>query len=340
VGKKYRFIVLFVLALATFPMEMFSQFYNGHQLRFGKNRVQYNDLYWEYYRFPRYDTYFYLDGKNLARYASKVIDEELKNMEDFFSHSLDSRIIFLIYNKHSEFKQSNIGLVSGSEETNLGGSAKIINNKVFIYYEGDHRKFVKQIRAAIAEVLFIDIMFGGNFRQRVSSSALLTVPDWYYKGLISYLTEDWNFEIENKIKDALENGKLKRFNHLKDEEAVLAGHAIWYFIARNYGSSVIPNILYLTRINKNVESGFLYVLGTNIKTLTPIWLDFYKTRFEKDGESANFPEHSGPKIKSKKTGFISMLRSVRIRNILLTLRITPVSGIYGCRICKPVKRKK
>ncbi|NJO92117.1 MAG: hypothetical protein HC831_26450 [Chloroflexia bacterium] len=255
-GRKYKFIVLFVLALATFPKEMFSQFYNGHQLRFGKNRVQYNDLYWEYYRFPRYDTYFYLDGKNLARYASKVIDEELKNMEDFFSHSLDSRIIFLIYNKHSEFKQSNIGLVSGSEETNLGGSAKIINNKVFIYYEGDHRKFVKQIRAAIAEVLFIDIMFGGNFRQRVSSSALLTVPDWYYKGLISYLTEDWNFEIENKIKDALENGKLRKFNHLKDEEAVIAGHAIWYFISKNYGSGVIPNILYLTRINKNVESGF------------------------------------------------------------------------------------
>ncbi len=299
-GKKYKFIVLFVLALATSPKEMFSQFYNGHQLKFGKNRVQYNDLYWEYYRFPRYDTYFYLDGKKLARYASKVIDEELKNMEDFFSHSLDSRIIFLIYNKHSEFKQSNIGLVSGNEETNLGGSAKIISNKVFIYYEGDHRKFVKQIRAAIAEVLFIDIMFGGNFRQRVSSSALLTVPDWYYKGLISYLTEDWNFETENKIKDALENGKLKKFNHLRDEEAVLAGHAIWYFIARNFGSGVIPNILYLTRINKNVESGFLYVLGTNIKTLTPLWLDFYKTRFEKDGESANFPEHTGPKIKTKK----------------------------------------
>ncbi len=299
-GKKYRFIVLLVLTLTAFPSEMFSQFYNGHQLRFGKNRVQYNDFYWEYYRFPRYDTYFYLDGKNLARYASKVIDEELKNMEDFFSHSLDSRIIFLIYNKHSEFKQSNIGLVTGNDETNLGGSARIISNKVFIYYEGDHRKFVKQIRAAIAEVLFNDVMYGGNFRQRVSSSTLLSVPDWYYKGLISYLTEDWSFEIDNRIKDALENGNLKKFNHLKDEDAVYAGHAIWYFISRNYGSAVIPNILYLTRVNKNVESGFLYVLGTNIKTLTPVWLDFYKTRFEKDGETANFPEHSGPKIKTKK----------------------------------------
>jgi len=301
VGKNYKFIIIFVFTLiAVLPSDLMAQFYNGHQLQFGKNRVQYNDLYWEYYRFQRYDTYFYLDGKKLARYASKVIDEELKNLEDFFSHSLDRRIIFLIYNKQSEFKQSNIGLVSGNDETNIGGSAKIINNKVFIYYEGDHREFVKQIRASIAEVMFNEIMYGGNFRQKVSSSTLLSMPDWYYQGLISYLSEDWSFEVENKIKDALENGKLKKFNHLKDEDALNAGHAIWYFIARNYGSAVIPNILYLTRVNKNIESGFLYVLGTDIKTLTPVWLDFYKTRFEKDGVSTNFPEHDGIKVKTKK----------------------------------------
>jgi len=27
-------------------------------MTFGKNRVQYNDFYWEYYRFKRFDTYF------------------------------------------------------------------------------------------------------------------------------------------------------------------------------------------------------------------------------------------------------------------------------------------
>ncbi|MDF1547829.1 MAG: hypothetical protein P1P88_08390 [Bacteroidales bacterium] len=292
--------IIFVAVLLVLPSELTAQFYNGHQVQFGKNRVQYNDFYWEYYRFPRYDTYFYLDGKTLARYTSKVIDEELKNLEDFFSHSLDNRIIFLIYNKQSEFKQSNIGLVSGNDETNIGGSSKIIDNKVFIYYNGNHRDFVKQIRAAIAEVILTDILYGGSFRQKVSSSTLLTLPDWYYKGLISYLSESWNFTIENKIKDALENGKLKKFNHLQDEDAVYAGHAIWYFVAQNYGTSVISDILYLTRVNKNVESGFLFVLGTNMKSLTPVWLDFYKTRFEKDHKSTTFPEGGNIKIKTKK----------------------------------------
>ncbi|MEN8121794.1 MAG: hypothetical protein ABFS35_15695 [Bacteroidota bacterium] len=296
--KKLFLLILIILLVA--PTLVKGQFYNGHKMTFGKNRVQFNDLYWEYYRFKRYDTYFYLGGKNLARYTSKVIDEELKHFEDFFSHNLNQRIIFLIYNKHSEFKQSNIGLVSGNEETNIGGTSKIIDNKVFIFYEGDHQKFVKQIRAAIAEVLLIDMLYGGNFKQKVSSSALLNLPDWFYHGLISYLSEDWSVEQDNLTKDMLEQGKLKKINYLTDREAVVAGHATWNFIVKYYGEAVISNIIYLTRVNKNIESGFMYVLGADMKSLSYMWLDFYKKRYEEDGIGRTEPEKSNIIIKPKK----------------------------------------
>jgi Tol biopolymer transport system component len=269
-------------------------------MTFGKNRVQFNDFYWEYYRFKRYDTYFYLSGKNLARYTSKVIDEELKHFENFFSHNLNRRIIFLIYNKHSEFKQSNIGLVSGNEETNIGGTTRIIDNKVFIFYEGDHPKFVKQIRAAIAEVVLIDMLYGGNLKQKVSSSALLSLPDWFYFGLVSYLSEDWSVEQDNLTKDMLERGKLKKINQLTDQEAVVAGHAIWSFIVKYYGEAVISNIIYLTRVNKNPESGFLYVLGADMKSLSYMWLDYYEKRYEGDGVGGKEPEKEKIIFKPKK----------------------------------------
>jgi Tol biopolymer transport system component len=298
--RLFKNILSLIIILIFFWTSLPAQFYNGHQFNFGKNRVQYNDFYWEYYRFQRYDTYFYLDGKKLARYTSKVIDEELKKLEDFFSHSLDQRIIFIIYNKQSEFKQSNIGLVSGNETSNIGGTARIISNKVFIYYEGDHQKFVKQIRAALAEIILTDLMYGGSLKQKVGSSALLSIPDWYFKGLISYLAENWSIDMDNKVKDAIENGKLQKFSHLTDKDAVIAGHAIWNYIAHTYGSSVIPNILYLARVNKSIESGFLFVLGTDIKTMTPMWIDFYSSRYKKDNVSATMPQASTYKIKSRK----------------------------------------
>ncbi len=296
--KKNLLLILILLLIA--PNFVKAQFYNGHNMSFGKNRVQFNYFYWEYYRFKRYDTYFYLGGKKLAHYTSKVIDEELKYFENFFSHNLNRRMIFLIYNKHSEFKQSNIGLVSGNEETNIGGTSRIIDNKVFIFYEGDHQKFVKQVRAAIAEVFLIDMLYGGNLRQKVSSSAFLNLPDWFYSGLIAYLAEGWSVEQDNLTKDLLERGKLEKVNHLTDDEAVAGGKAIWNFIVKYYGEAVLSNIVYLTRVNKNPETAFMYVLGADMKSLSYMWLDYYKQRYEQDKTGASELSEKESILKPKK----------------------------------------
>ena len=31
-----------------------------------------------------------------------------------------------------------------------------------------------------------------------------------------------------------------------------------------YGKAMIPNLLYMTKVSKNIESGFIYVLGVSI----------------------------------------------------------------------------
>jgi hypothetical protein len=63
----------------------------------------------------------------------------LAEIEDFFDYTLEKRMIFIIYNKNAEYKQSNIGLVTFDEDSyNTGGFNRIIKNKVMLYYEGDH----------------------------------------------------------------------------------------------------------------------------------------------------------------------------------------------------------
>ena len=64
---KYIFFLSFFLLFAGF--EATGQFYNGLQMSFGKNRVQYWDFYWSYYRFEKFDTYFNEYGRELAEYT-------------------------------------------------------------------------------------------------------------------------------------------------------------------------------------------------------------------------------------------------------------------------------
>jgi len=139
----------------------------------------------------------------------------MTKLENFFEYSLTKRIIFIVYDRLSDYRQSNIGLVTGKDETNIGGVTKILDNKVFLYFEGDYRKFDQQILAAITEVIMQEMLYGGSVRDRLASSTLLNMPEWYYKGLISYISKGWDVETESRVKDGILSGRFNKFNRLE-----------------------------------------------------------------------------------------------------------------------------
>ena len=282
--KKIRTIakynIFFLLALLTFININVSdaQFYNGTHVGFGKNRVQYDYFEWKYYRYPQYETYFYTGGKELAIYAAKVAQKYLKTQQEFFEYQLKDKIQFIIYNKQSHFKQSNVGL--DLENGDMGGITNIMGSKVFLYFNGDHDDFSRQINEGIAEVLINQQVYGSNWRQVLKNSSLLSLPEWYYKGLTSYMSKSWSPEIENSVRDGIASGKYKHFNRLTEQDAIIAGHSLWAYIVDTYGEAVIPNILYMTRVTQSVEKGFLYVLGVSMKSLTKEWLTYYGNEYK------------------------------------------------------------
>jgi hypothetical protein len=297
--------IAIILILTGVPAR--AQFYNGLNMSFGKNRIQYpradvleSEFFASFYRFDRYDVYFYPEGRELAEYVSKVAYRELARLENFFEYSLTKRMVFLVYNRLSDYRQSNIGLISGKDESNIGGVTRIVDNKVFLYFEGDYRKFDQQIRAAITEVILQEMLYGGSARDRLTSSALTNLPEWFYNGLISYIANGWDVETENRVKDGILSGKFDKFNRLEGQDAVYAGHSIWYFISENFGKSVIPTIVYFTRINRNSSAGFLNVLGTNINALGYEWLHFFKTRYNEAAQKGDLPDKQLVKLKNRK----------------------------------------
>lgn len=289
------FLIVFILGLITF--NAFGQFYNGHQMQFGKNRVQHNNFYWTYYRYDRFDMYYNEDGDQLARYASEFVKTELKRVESKFDYNIDNRIIFVIYNKLSDYRQSNVGLVTGKNETNIGGTFHIDKNKAFLFFEGDFEKLEQQITSAISRVLINEMIYGLQFRDNAANSTLINLPEWYVDGLVSYLSKDWDFETENRVKDGIVNGKYKKFNRLQGVDAASAGHSFWRYISEVYGESVIPSILYLTKINKNANSGFFYVVGSSLKDLSAEWFYYYSDIYAQIEETTEYP--SEPSIKKR-----------------------------------------
>ena len=264
---------------------MFGQFYNGTQVDFGKNRVQYDDFEWQFYRFQKFETYFYTGGKELAVHTANYVNQKIPELEKFLDFYLDERIQFIVYNKQSHFRQSNIGLTT-DENYNIGGVTRIVGSKIFIYFEGDYRKFEQQMDAGILRVLIYQMIYGGNWREVLRNSALLNLPEWYIDGLVSYLTSSNDPLINARMKDGILQGDFKKFNSLTNEEAIIAGHAMWKYIAETYGQNVISNILYMTRMSREIDDGFLYVIGVPFEDLYDEWVSFYKSEYL---ASANVP---------------------------------------------------
>jgi len=293
--KKVFFLLFLLSAIVGF-----SQFYNGLQMDFGKNRVQYNNFVWQYYRLPKVDVYFYQDGEQLAKEAVKIAEKKLPELAYFFQYELQQRIIVLVYNKLTDFRQSNIGLVSGNLQYNIGGVTQIIDNKIFIYYDGNRQHFEEEITKALAQIFINEMVYGTDFKTRLANSTLIAFPEWYLKGLVSYLSSEWNVDIDNHVRDGILDGRYEKFNSLVGDEATYAGHSIWYYIATKYGKSVIPNIVYLTKVSKNIDAGFMYVIGTSLKYLSYDWLNFYDEWYYKQEQTRTLPTDQFILKKSKK----------------------------------------
>lgn len=274
-GLRMLRLASFVLLGLLCSYQADAQFYNGSQMTFGKNRVQYNDFLWTYFRFNNFDVYYYLNGKELAQHVADYAGKYIPEIEKKLETTLDKKTQFIVYNTYAELKQSNIGLITNSQY-NTGGITHIIGTKVFLYFDGDLNHFDRQIRAGITRLMLENIIYGGSIGSQVKNSTLINLPSWYIDGMVSYYSRNWDTELDNKVKDGIVSGKYKKFNHLLDEDAVLAGHSLWRFVAEKYGDENLASIAYMTRVNRSVENGFKYVLGISFKEVINEWFDWYK----------------------------------------------------------------
>ncbi|MBN1199312.1 MAG: hypothetical protein JXA23_08170, partial [Bacteroidales bacterium] len=286
-----------LLTSSLFPLTSTAQFYNGSQLTFGKSRVQYNDFFWTYFRFDKFDTYFYLNGRELAEFTAEYADQNIRKIELTLQSGLEDKIQFIIFNNLSDLKQSNIGLYGDWDNYNTGGVTRIIGGRVLLYFDGDYGHFEEQIRAGIATVILNQMMYGTGIGAQIKNNALFTMPEWYMGGLTSFIASGWDTEVDNVVRDAVLSGRYKKFNRLTGKEAVWAGQSLWNYIRLKYGESAIPNIVYMARMSRNIEKGFLYVLGVSYKKLLDDWLAYYTGIYTTQGVGRSDP--GGTRINRK-----------------------------------------
>lgn len=249
-------------------------------VEFGKNRVQYKKMKWKFYQSENFNAYFNQGGLELGRFVAQVAEEELPSIEKEMEYSLQRFADIAIYNNYDDYKSSNIGL--GTEWQSPGGVTKLVNNKIVVYYNGNHNYLKLQIRQGIARILMNNILFGDDIGEMASNATLLDLPTWLTDGYVSYIAENWSTEKDNDLKNALLSGNYKNFYQFAFAEPVLAGHAFWYYISERYRKEDVTYLLYLTRLYKSLNNASERVCKKKFKDVLEDFMQYEMEKYYKD----------------------------------------------------------
>jgi hypothetical protein len=267
-----RLLFIAIMLFSFFGVK--AQFYYGIQQDFGKNRVVYEDYKWNFYRFDQFDVFFYQRGEANAQIITSNVNEQLKELTNFFRINFDERFQIIVYNSLSDLKQSNLNQ-DNVESFNTSGVVGIKGNKIFIYATGQQGELISQLRSGITEMLLNYLLFGSNFKKGLSSYSNFSLPTWFSSGLVSYMSEQKSPEIESRIRDGLLSGDLKNFNLYKDRDAKILGYSIWDYIGHKYGQDIIPDLVITAYTYNNVKEAFEDVIGKSFKAIRSDYINYY-----------------------------------------------------------------
>ncbi|MES2617427.1 MAG: hypothetical protein V4613_06090 [Bacteroidota bacterium] len=258
----------------------------GINTEFGQNRVQEKKIAYSLQQ-DNIEIVYYEGGEDLARIVFEYTLQQLPDFENRLNYNLSNGIRIVVFNHFIDYQNSNINLTNPQQYA--GGYSTLTDNTSSIYFSGSRIDLYRQTRRAIAEILVSEFIYGGDIQDRIQTAALLSLPDWYYKGLVNYLAESWNIEKDNYLKDFLLSGKASVFTSLQEEDEVLAGHSIWRYVEEKFGAGSVGNVVFITRVGHSVESAFNYYTGLTINSMLKDWELHYKDKYFKDENTFKLP---------------------------------------------------
>jgi hypothetical protein len=284
--SKAKGIMLFFFAVVLIADSSVAQV---NTVEFGKNRIQFRRFKWQYLQTTNFNTYFYDNGKPLAAFVAQIAERELPQIEQFVEYGLQRRANIIIYNTFDELQQSNIALNLDWQMT--GGITKLVNNKMIVYFDGDHANLKRMVRQGIARTLVDNILFGDDLGEFAANQALLDLPKWLTDGYVDYVAEEWSPALDDQLKSAILSGDYKNFYQFAYEKPLLAGHAFWYYIAEKYKKENVTYFLYLARVYRNLNSASQRICKKKFKEVLKEFMTENEEKYYKDIRGRrNFPK--------------------------------------------------
>jgi hypothetical protein len=267
--KLTRILFSILILLAVHPA--FSQF---DKERFGKSRVQHQNIEWYQYTSNNFEVFYYDGGMNNARMAIDYLEKEFDRLTQQIGYVAYTKPKIFIYNSAEERLQSNVNL--NKDQFTIDGQKFFSRLIGEVAFTGTWEQFKKDLIYTTSKVIIEEMLYGSTIADAFQSTLINSFPDWYIEGAAMYLAYGWSREMDDFVRHYLRDIKTVKLHRYKEKEAALLGQSVWNFIVERYGRRYVSSILNLSRINRNEENSIANTIGINFNVFLEQWRQYYE----------------------------------------------------------------
>lgn len=242
---------------------------------FGKNKIQYKTFKWKYIQSEHFDIYFYDGGQQIAEFTAAAAESAYVQLRRDFRFDIRERIVWIVYNSHHDFQQTNVTDPSYDEFTK--GVTELYKNRITIPFEGDYRQYRRVLHHELTHAVMNDLLYDRSV-QSLLAGEFTQPPLWVSEGLAEFQAVGWNTELDMVVRDAVLNNYLPDIGIL-DYMPYQGGASVFKYIADTYGRHKIGDILQNSRGNRSFENVIRYSLGIGTNELNERWQRYLKRQY-------------------------------------------------------------
>jgi len=265
---------------------------------FGKNKVTRQQYDWQIHRTDHFDIYYYEGATRLVSIMASLAEEAYEQHSEDLQHQLSNRTPLILYQSHTDFRDTNIILDELSE--GVGGFAEIFKRRVVIPFTGSLRDFREVIFHELVHIFQYDIIYQKPFARIYSGEFLYSAPLWFIEGTADYLANDVDATGQMVLRDACVNSQLPSLIDLENfyilGPQVYLGYKIGQsaigYLVDNYGREKLGELMHELRQSrtKDLNQSMKTVLGISLETFDEKWQRAIKKQYFPMVQSRTYPQ--------------------------------------------------
>lgn len=236
---------------------------------FGKNKVQYVNLKWQYNKLPHFDSYFHQQQGNLPQITAQWMEQAYEQLKKDFNFKHNEKIPLIVYGSPTLFEQTNT--TQGLIPEGVGGFTEMLKNRIVVPFTGSYEAYRHVLHHELVHAFQFGILFD-NFASAMLKRQAGQLPLWFAEGTAEFLSSKWDRKADMFMMDRVVYTSVPNPGPgMQGYIVYKGGQSFFFYLYQSRGKKAFYDFLHEFTRQKSISKAFTKIYGESLEKLSEQW---------------------------------------------------------------------